>query len=149
MGESLNRFLQIQDNARPPYGTYEDALREIQQGGKVSHWMWFVFPILRGLGHSETARYFGLHGVEEAKAYIMHPVLGQRLVEISQALLRLEGLSAVEIFGSTDAWKLQCCMTLFQLVAPKLDVFHQVLEKYYDGKTERRTMRMLEKEIKI
>ncbi|MDO5401089.1 MAG: DUF1810 domain-containing protein [Eubacteriales bacterium] len=139
MDESLARFLQAQEY------TYEVALQEIRAGCKYSHWMWYVFPILWGLGHSEMARLYGLRGADEAKAFIHHPVLGKRLVEITQALLHLDGLTAEQIFGSTDAWKLQCCMTLFQIVAPEEKVFGQVLDKYYQGQHEYRTLNILGK----
>lgn len=139
MSESLDRFLQAQEYS------YEIALKEIRAGYKYSHWMWYIFPILRGLGHSEMARYYGFRDIEEAQAYILHPILGKRLVEITQAMLRLDGLTAEQIFGSTDAWKLQCCMTLFQTVAPEEKVFGQVLERYYHGEEEWRTKNMLRK----
>lgn len=95
------------------------------------------------------ARRYGLCGEKEAKAYIGHPVLGRRLVEITEALLHLNGLTAEQIFGSTDAWKLQCCMTLFQIVAPEIEVFHEVLVQYYQGKKERKTVQMLKEGIEL
>lgn len=145
MDESLDRFLQAQDHPTCFLGSYEDALSEIQDGKKRNCWMWYVFPILEGLGSSKMARRYGLHGVKEAEAYIHHPVLGKRLVEVTEALLHLDGLTAEQIFGATDAWKLQCCMTLFQTMAPEIKVFHEVLMRYYQGKTEQKTVQILEK----
>lgn len=132
------RFIQAQEN------DYQTALAEVRAGCKCSHWMWYIFPQLKGLGFSSTAQYYGINGREEAMAYLKHPVLGARLREITSMLLTLEGKSAVEIFGRTDAMKLRSSMTLFYAVSED-DLFKKVLDKYYDGKPDGRTLAMLGK----
>ena len=136
MQNSLSRFIQAQEN------DYQTALAEVRVGYKCSHWMWYIFPQLKGLGFSSTAQYYGINGREEAMAYLKHPVLGARLREITSVLLTLEGKSAVEIFGRTDAKKLRSSMTLFYAVSED-DLFKKVLDKYYDGKPDERTLAML------
>ncbi len=125
MGEE--RFLAAQE------ATYTRALKEIRSGKKQTHWMWYIFPQIRGLGHSITAQQYALQGLDEARAYLKHPVLGSRLREISAVLLSLDENDPVRIFGAVDAMKLRSCMTLFDLVAEKNGVFNKVLEKYYGG----------------
>lgn len=137
---NLDRFTEAQEN------TYQKALREIRQGSKQSHWMWFIFPQIRGLGFSETSRFYALKNISEAMAYLEHPVLGQRLLEISEALLSLENMSASEIFGSADDLKLKSCMTLFSTLENTSPVFSRVLEKYFNGAMDRRTLDMLNEE---
>jgi uncharacterized protein (DUF1810 family) len=154
--ERLEHFVEAQDHA----GTYERALEELRAGRKTSHWMWFVFPQIAGLGQSEMSRRYALSSPEEAQAYLEHPVLGPRLTECAQALLRHEGLSAEEIMGGIDAVKLRSSMTLFtravQLASPRkasnsdascgLDgagVFEQVLERYFDGEPDEATLRLV------
>ena len=132
----LERFISAQEK------TYEIALQEIQAGHKASHWMWFVFPQLKGLGFSSTAKYYGLSGKEEAKAYMAHPVLGKRLMEITNALLKLESNDAEEVMGYPDNLKLQSCMTLFAMVSDE-SLFGSVLNKFYDGKMDERTVSIL------
>ena len=122
----LGRFLKAQE------GDYATALAEIRRGRKTSHWIWYVFPQLDSLGHSHMAKYYGISGAGEARAYLDEPVLGMRLREISEALLAVEGKTAVEILGGIDALKVRSSMTLFDFVSPD-DVFARVLEKYYDG----------------
>ncbi len=117
-------------------------ISEVRAGYKSSHWMWYIFPQLKGLGFSSTAQYYGINGREEAMAYLKHPVLGARLREITSMLLTLEGKSAVEIFGRTDAMKLRSSMTLFYAVSED-DLFKKVLDRYYDGKLDGRTLAML------
>jgi uncharacterized protein (DUF1810 family) len=124
---SLDRFVDAQRDV------HADALAEIKAGRKRSHWMWFVFPQIAGLGSSPTARRYAVSGPEEAKAYLDHPVLGPRLTEISRALLAVEGRSAEQIFGYPDDLKLRSSMTLFARVAEDPAVFEAVLERYYDG----------------
>jgi uncharacterized protein (DUF1810 family) len=138
--KELIRFLEAQNQM------YLTALSEVKKGGKKSHWMWFIFPQLKGLGASETARYFGLNGISEATEYLKHPVLGRHLVEISQALLSLEGKTANHIFGSPDDLKLRSCMTLFAAVEKSNPVFSQVLDKYFDGQPDAQTLSILEKQ---
>ena len=135
--DDLERFVSAQKY------DYETALKEIQSGRKRSHWMWYIFPQLRGLGRSDTAYYYGISGAEEAKAYLEHPVLGPRLVEISEALLDLEDRDAARIFGFPDDLKLRSCMTLFSAVSEEGSVFQQVLDAYYRGERDERTMQLL------
>ena len=134
----LSRFLTAQDS----YSLYEKALEEIRIGRKRSHWMWFVFPQLKGLGCSYNADYYGIAAAEEALAYWQHPVLGGRLREITEALLLVDGLSARQIFGGIDAVKLRSSMTLFWEVT-RDELFRKVLDKYYDGNMCDKTLEML------
>ena len=115
--------------------SYPKALREIANGKKVSHWMWYIFPQLRGLGISRSAKKYSISGIEEAVAYLADPILGQRLIEISEILLELPSNDASEIFGHPDDLKLQSCMTLFAASVPHntYSVFQKVLDKYFDG----------------
>jgi len=135
--KELIRFLEAQNQM------YLTALSEVKKGNKKSHWMWFIFPQLKGLGTSETARYFGLNGISESTEYLKHPVLGRHLVEISQALLALEGKTANQIFGTPDDLKLRSCMTLFAAVEKTDPVFGLVLEQYFEGKPDEVTMEII------
>ena len=135
----LDRFVKAQQY------DYDTALREIRAGRKRSHWMWYSFPQLQGLGFSSTAQFYGIRDLEEAKDYMEHPVLGARLVEISEALLPLETSDPGTVMGYPDDLKLRSCMTLFELAAPDQPVFAQVLEKYYGGHRDRRTLELLGK----
>ena len=134
MASDLSRFLKAQEH------DYEQALHEIRSGRKRTHWMWYIFPQIQGLGFSSTAQYYAIRDIEEAKEYLAHPVLGARLKEISSALLDLEGLSASEIFGYPDDLKLRSCMTLFRMADLNEPIFLEVLEKYYDGEPDFRTV---------
>ena len=126
----LERFVDAQDAG----GTYARAVQELQAGRKVSHWMWFVFPQIAGLGHSSIAREYAISGPDEARAYLSHPVLGARLVECAQILTSTTGVSAVDIFGPVDAMKLRSSMTLFASVAePGQGVFREVLGQFFGG----------------
>ena len=136
MASDLSRFLKAQEH------DYEHALGEIRAGRKRSHWMWYIFPQIQGLGFSSTAQYYAICDLQEAKDYLAHPVLGARLKEISSALLDLEGLSASEIFGYPDDLKLRSCMTLFRMADLNEPIFLEVLEKYYDGKPDSRTVEL-------
>jgi uncharacterized protein (DUF1810 family) len=118
---------------------YEQALRELRAGAKRGHWMWFVFPQVAGLGRSSTAQHYALAGLEEARAYLAHPVLGPRLVECAQALLELSGRDPVRVLGSVDAVKLRSSMTLFEAAAPDERVFAEVLERWFDGERDEAT----------
>lgn len=129
---NLARFIEAQRLS------YETALGEIRNGWKESHWVWYIFPQLKGLGHSYNSQYYGISGREEAVAYLEHPVLGARLREISAALLAIEVKSAVEILSRTDAVKVRSCMTLFDAICPN-DIFAKVLDKYYNGKRDKRS----------
>lgn len=136
MAADLSRFLKAQEQ------DYEQALREIRSGRKRSHWMWYIFPQIQGLGFSPTAQYYAIRDLQEARDYLAHPVLGARLKEISSALLGLNGLSASEIFGYPDDLKLRSSMTLFRMADLNEPVFLEVLEKYYDGKPDARTVEL-------
>lgn len=131
----LTRFVKAHQES------YAAALREIQGGRKYSHWMWYIFPQLVGLGHSNTSRYYAIHNLEEAAAFLKHPYLGKNLLEISSALLQLDKNNAREIFGFPDDKKLQSCMTLFEMVSGENSVFEQVLKKYFDGQRDNITLR--------
>ena len=112
---------------------YAKALEELQNGKKQSHWMWYIFPQLKGMGHSPTSRYYAIQSFTEANEYLNDPVLGPRLLRLSEVLLNAETADPVQIFGSTDAVKLRSCMTLFSLVAEHPDVFNAVLDRFFDG----------------
>jgi uncharacterized protein (DUF1810 family) len=133
----LNRFLEAQENS------YERALAEIRDGEKVSHWMWYVFPQIDGLGMSFTTRRYAIKSLAEAQAYLGHPVLGPRLKACAEAALAVEGRSAWAIFGSPDDMKLRSSATLFALVSPNDSVFHRLLDKYFDGEPDRKTLELL------
>lgn len=134
---NLNRFLEAQSAA------YEIAHSEICAGRKRSHWMWYIFPQLKGLGRSATSEYYGIDGISEAKEFLAHPVLGNRLREITQALIRLDTNDAHRIFGTPDDMKLRSCMTLFDIVSPN-DIFNDVLTKFFDGNKDCKTLEQLE-----
>ena len=133
----LERFLTAQEH------DYEIALREVQEGFKRSHWMWYIFPQIRGLGHSETAQFYAIQNAEETKAYLAHPVLGKRLQEISIALLGLSTSDPQAVFGYTDSLKLRSCMTLFYQVS-RYFVFDRVLKKFFGGELDQNTLSILE-----
>jgi uncharacterized protein (DUF1810 family) len=130
----LQRFVDAQDG-----GTYDQALAEIRDGGKRSHWMWFVFPQIAGLGHSGMAQRYAISGLPEAQAYLAHPVLGPRLVESARTLVDLPGDDAVRVFGPVDAQKLHSSMTLFARAAPDEPAFRQVLDRYFGGADDQGT----------
>lgn len=134
---SLDRFIEAQKY------DYARALREIKNGKKTSHWMWYIFPQIEGLGRSLTARKYAIRSAEEAEEYLRHPLLGNRLREISEELLKLPGNDPVKVFGFTDALKLKSCMTLFSMTADDPSVFLQVLRKYYGGEKCIRTAEFL------
>lgn len=134
---NLQRFLNAQRES------YDIALAEIQAGQKCSHWMWYIFPQCKGLGRSPTSAYYGISSIEEARAYLADPVLDMRLTEICSALLAHTDKTAEEIFGSTDAMKLRSSMTLFHLADPENPVFTEVLRQFSDGKTDKRTERIM------
>ena len=137
MAADLSRFLTAQER------DYDRALQEIRSGRKRSHWMWYIFPQIQGLGYSSTAQYYAIRDLNEAKDYLAHPVLGARLKEISSALLELEGLTAHQIFGYPDDLKLCSSMTLFRLADLDCDLFEKVIEKYYDGEADNLTVRIV------
>lgn len=122
---------------------YPIALKEIQNGEKESHWMWYIFPQLRGLGRSQMAYAYGINGLEEAKAYLAHPMLSARLIEISEALLTHKEKDIYDIMGDIDDMKLLSSMTLFALISEDGSVFHQVLDCFYDGEMDEYTLRII------
>ncbi len=134
---NLDRFIKAQQN------DYATALAEIKSGKKRSHWMWYIFPQLRGLGMSETARYYGIQNKQEAIQYLENETLGKRLIEISEALLSLPGSDPHYIFGSPDDMKLKSCMTLFASLPQTNPVFEQVLSKFYNGDNDAKTLQLL------
>ncbi len=127
MTPDLQRFVDAQS------GTYDRVLAELRAGRKSSHWMWFVFPQVAGLGRSATAQHYAISGLDEARAYLAHPVLGPRLVESAQALTELPGSDPVQVLGPVDAVKLRSSMTLFAHAAPDEPVFRAVLDRYFGG----------------
>jgi uncharacterized protein (DUF1810 family) len=134
----VNRFLEAQE------GVHARALAEIRRGRKQSHWMWFVFPQLAGLGMSATSQRYAIRDLAEAKAYLAHPVLGARLLDVAEAACDVEGRSAFEIFGSPDDLKLRSCATLFARVSPPGSVFHRLLDRYFGGEPDEKTLRLLD-----
>lgn len=132
----MKRFIEAQKR------DYQLALSEVRAGKKQSHWIWYIFPQMYGLGRSYFAQLYGIHDREEAEAYLNHEVLGKRLREITMTLLEHDVCSAEEIFGDLDAMKVRSCMTLFDIVSPD-DIFDEVLNKFYDSKRCNLTIRML------
>ncbi len=136
---NLERFVQAQARV------FQHVLAELQAGAKMSHWMWFIFPQIKGLGRSPTAIEYAISGLDEARAYLRHPVLGSRLKECTRLVLQVQNRSAAEIFGSPDDMKFRSCMTLFAQIAgddmsPGADIFSGALEKYFDGVPDRLTL---------
>ena len=134
---SLDRFLKAQELA------YPIALREIKKGKKRSHWMWYIFPQLRGLGTSSMSHKYGIYDVKEAKTYLKHQVLSERIYELCRELLKHKNKSAEDIFGDVDTMKLRSSMTLFALAAGDGSIFHQVLDCFFDGKPDRETLKLI------
>ncbi len=134
---NLARFVEAQEQ------DYKRAISEIKAGRKQSHWMWYIFPQFDGLGSSPTSRHYAIRSAEEAAAYVAHPVLGPRLKECAEAALGLEGRSAHDVFGSPDDMKLRSCATLFGSVSPAGSVFHRILDRFFEGRPDERTIRLL------
>ena len=130
---SVERFIDAQKE------DYDMAFREISKGKKINHYMWYIFPQVKGLGRSSTANYYGIDGLKEAREYMKNEYLANNLIDISNELLKLETNDPVEIFGHIDSKKLRSSMTLFELVSDN-EVFHSVLEKYFDGKRDQITL---------
>jgi len=133
----LERFVEAQE------GVYEGALRELRAGRKTGHWIWFIFPQLVGLGRSEMSRIYGIASADEARAYLDHPVLGPRLRACASAVLATHGATAEQIFGSLDAMKVRSSMTLFHRAAPDERLFAEMLDRFYDGMTDKATDTLL------
>lgn len=138
MSKDLDRFIAAQNKS------YDTALAEIKSGRKHSHWMWFIFPQLKGLGYSQTAKYYAIEDLDEATAYLQHPILGKNLVGISKAVFELERKTAREIFGTPDDLKLRSSMTLFAQVSDSHPIFKRIIDKYFDGKPDPLTLALLE-----
>ena len=134
---SLERFVAAQEHS------YETALSEIKRGKKTSHWMWYIFPQIRGLGMSSMAYTYGISGLDEAREYLAHPILSKRLTEITEALLVHKDKSAYSIFGDIDEMKLRSSMTLFFLASEEGSVFERVLDTFFDGEKDYATLRLL------
>jgi uncharacterized protein (DUF1810 family) len=134
----LERFLKAQENV------YEQALAEVKNGRKTSHWMWFIFPQVKGLGISETARYYSIENQKEAEDYLNHPILGKRLKEITTALLATGATDANKVFGYPDNLKLKSSMTLFASLPGSPSIFREVLEQFFNGQEDERTLALLD-----
>ena len=135
---NLQRFVDAQNPV------FDDVCSELRAGRKTGHWMWFVFPQIQGLGKSETARHFAISSLAEAKAYLAHPILGPRLRECAFLVASIKGSSAEEIFGGIDCLKLRSSMTLFAQATPDNEIFLDVLEKYFCGESDKRTLQLLQ-----
>ena len=133
----LNRFVRAQE------ADYEGALAEIRSGRKRSHWMWYIFPQFAGLGPSAMSQRYAINSLAEARAYLAHPILGPRLIEIADAVLNVQGRTAHEIFGSPDDLKLSSSATLFALVSPADSVFQRIIDKYFDGSRDEKTLALV------
>ena len=134
---NLSRFVRAQER------DYESALSEINRGQKRTHWMWYIFPQLDGLALSATSKRYSIKNAKDAKAYLDHRVLGPRLLECAEAVVLIEGKSAAEIFGSPDDLKLRSCATLFACVLPQGSVFDRLIDKYYRGERESKTLQLM------
>lgn len=143
----LQKFIDAQDNGYDFGETYQTALAEMKQGYKVSHWIWYVFPQIQGLGLSGITAYFSIRDLNEAKDYYAHPVLGTRLLEITKVLLDIESDDPMNVFGSPDAFKVRSCMTLFKNAAPEQELFQKVLDKFCRGIEDDKTFRILNQEV--
>ena len=135
---NLERFIKAQEY------NYKIALDEIRKGRKESHWIWYIFPQISGLGYSDMAQYYGINDLEEAKTYIDNEILGDRLIEISNELLKLNTDDLIYVLGGIDTTKVKSCMTLFELVSDN-SVFSEVLEKYYNGERDEKTLQLVKK----
>ena len=137
LDDGIERFVRAQ------WDVYQHALEEIKNGKKQSHWMWYIFPQIRGLGFTDYNVYYGIKDIHEASEYLNDPILGKRLVEISEAVFRHQGKTALEIFGKPDDRKLKSCMTLFSQIQNTDPIFQKVLEKYYMGFPDDKTIAIL------
>ena len=136
---SLNRFIEAQN------GPYDEIVRELMDGRKVTHWMWYVFPQIAGLGQSATAKFYAIGDPSEAQSYLVHPILGERLLECTKIVFSLKNRSARDIFGGIDAMKFRSSMTLFMALAGGHSVYQQAIDKYFDGEPDQKTREILSK----
>ena len=134
VNSDLSRFMYAHENS------YRTALGEIQNGKKMTHWMWYIFPQIHGIGRSSTSQYYAIQTIEEAKAFLLDPYLGGNLREISHTLLGLTENNPTTIFGKPDDRELKSCMTLFASISEDSSVFHQVLDKFFNGRMDERTL---------
>ena len=139
----LQKFVDAQEHGYSFGETYETALSEMRQGQKVSHWIWYVFPQIQGLGISGTTAYFSIKDLNEAKDYYAHPILGARLIEITGELLKIQTDDPMTVFGYPDAYKVRSCMTLFKYAAPEQELFQKVLDKFCRGTEDDKTVEIL------
>lgn len=140
----LQKFIDAQDYGYGFSETYETALSEMKKGVKTSHWIWYVFPQIHGLGISETTAYFSIKSLEEAIDYYNHPVLNSRLIEITSELLNIKTNDPMVVFGYIDAYKIRSCMTLFKRAVPDNDLFQRVLDKFYQGSDDYNTLKIID-----
>jgi uncharacterized protein (DUF1810 family) len=133
----LDRFVRAQES------DFEQAMAEIKAGEKLTHWMWYIFPQIDGLAFSSTSKYYAIKSLDEARAYLAHPILGPRLLDCAEAVVAVEGRAVTEIFGFPDNLKLRSCATLFACVSPPGSVFERLLVKYYGGVRDWKTLRLL------
>ena len=133
----LDRFIRAQEY------NYSDALKEIKNGQKISHWMWYVFPQIKGLGKSDTAKWYAIKDLQEARDYLNNEILSNRLEQICKALLDLDCNDAYKIFGSPDDMKLKSSMTLFEIASPENKIFKSVLDKYFNGERDQKTIEII------
>ena len=134
---NIKRFIHAQENI------YPQAVKELRNGKKISHWMWFIFPQIEGLGFSSTSKYYSIKTIAEAKEYVTHPVLGKRLLECSDIILNIDGKSVEDIFGYPDNLKLQSSITLFSFIHPESTIFPNVFKKYFKNKKDQKTLDIL------
>lgn len=136
---NLNRFIEAQKE------DYNQALKEIKNGRKLTHWMWYIFPQIKGLGESDTSMYYGIDGIDEAREYLKNEYLRNNLLEITQALLDLDSNNAIDIFGYPDVYKLKSSMTLFHYADPSIKLFKEVIDKYYNKEFDIKTVELIKK----
>ena len=136
---NLNRFIEAQVDS------YESAMGELSRGRKSGHWIWYIFPQIDGLGSSDITKLYSIKSIEEAQAYLEHPVLGERLIESCEILLRLEGLSISDIMGFPDDLKLKSSMTLFAQVSPQSSIFSEILSKYYEDDLDQTSLEIIKR----
>lgn len=139
---NLNKFIKAQEES------YEGALKEIKKGKKLGHWIWYIFPQLKGLGFSNMSYYYGLDGIEEAKEYLNNEYLRNHLLEITKALLDLDTNDPLQVLGFPDNLKVNSCMTLFYYTAPNITLFKDVIDKFYEGRMDENTINILNSKIK-
>jgi uncharacterized protein (DUF1810 family) len=137
MHKDLQRFIDAHKE------DFQIALSEIKAGRKRSHWMWYIFPQIRGLGFSETSKYYAIQSIDEAKEFLNHPELGQNLISITSELLKLNNTDATSIFGKPDNMKLFSCMTLFSIISPENSIFKKVLDKFFNGQKDDNTIQLI------